>query len=186
MTSSVDGNIAVKVAWNNQNYLNPCVGPVNEEYWRLNHPSCSTGRLDVNFKRGVSVCKGTCWEQSLFRDWRADILYGARVKLAREGKIAIFVTKRPNTDHKSIMGFTIIKKMVFEGGCTTIIGEKDVSLPVDHSICSVRYEDFDSRRWHQNIYRGLSDGVALKILKSVQSCYDNASKVIAQAMRHIA
>lgn len=107
---SRDGNIAVKVAWNNQNYKNSCVGPDSEEHWRSNHPSCFYKRIDIEFDVKKGKCQSTCWEQGLFRDWQADIIYNAHAKSIKEGKVAFFVTKKPRTNYKTVIGFMVMKK----------------------------------------------------------------------------
>lgn len=148
-----DGNIALKCAWNNKGYRDKCEGcPPGIT------PTCSKRRIHVH----PELPQG-CWEMNLFNVWEFGSGDNKSVKDARVGKIAIFTTKKPDLNHKSIIGITCITNIRRRerSSCPhgtfwsdIIAGDPELSVEIPSNI-DISYENWDPRLWRQGLFRYL-------------------------------
>ena len=169
MFSNSDSNVALKCAWNDAGYKNLCKQCPNT------NPSCSTKSVDVGLE--------DCWERHIFERW--DFGVGNNKQICPEktdkivGKIAVFTTKKPLSDHRSVFAVARIKNVKkkvlyppigsYSAGFSDMI-EFDPSLTVEipNSI-DVNFQDFDDRRWNQPLFRYLPDKLVRDILLKMKS-----------------
>lgn len=166
MTPHHDGNVAFKCAWNDAGYKAKCSTCPNT------NSSCA--------QRAIHVTPQDCWERHIFEPGRWDFGVGENkhINYAKEGKVAIFTTKKPFSDHKSVFGIARIRKIKKEvqfpaippypaGWADMVIIDSELSIAISSSI-DINFEEFYETRWTQGLFRYLSDETVKKILLKVK------------------
>jgi len=162
-----DGNVAFKCAWNDKGYKAKCDGcPPGIT------PTCSERTIHVHPELPQS-----CWEMNLFNIWEFGSGDNISIKDAKADKVAIFTTKKPDSDHRSIIGVTRIKdiRRREQGSCLhgtfwsdIVVGDPELSVEIPSNI-NINYENWDPRLWRQGLFRYLSDEKVNGILTEIRS-----------------
>jgi len=165
MTSHYEGNVALKCAWNDAGYKGKCSNCPNT------NPSCA--------QRWIHVTPQECWERHIFERWEFGVGENRRIDHASRDKVAVFTTKKPSSDHKTVFGvarITDIKKEVPysavppypAGWADMVVIDPELSIAIPNSI-DINFEEFYQTRWTQGLFRYLPDGIVKKILLWVES-----------------
>jgi len=165
MTSHYDGNVAFKCAWNDAEYKDKCSTCPNT------NPSCA--------QRAIHVTPQECWERHIFQRWEFGVGENKHINHAKENKVAVFTTKKPSSNHKTVFGVALIQDIEKErkydaygpysaGWADMVIIDSKLSIKIPNSI-DVALEEFYPTRWVQGLFRYLPDEVVKKILLRVKS-----------------
>jgi hypothetical protein len=160
-------NLVFKCAWNNQRYRAKCKDPDCPNVTS----ACKEGRIHIHPEKTES-----CWEMNLFN--RLEFGSGDNVSIRQSGpnKIVIFTTKKPNMNHRSIIGITRIseiKRNIIET-CShgeyrydLVIGDRDLFVEIPQEM-DINYDDWDKRPWRRMLFRYLSDDDVRNILLKIK------------------
>jgi hypothetical protein len=165
MTSQYDGNVVFKCAWNDAGYKNKCSNCPNT------NPSCA--------QRWIHVTPLECWERHIFERWEFGVGENRHINHARPDKVAVFTTKKPFSDHKTVFGVARIRETEngrkYEaygpypaGWADMVLIDSKLAIEVPNSI-DVIFEEFYQTRWTQGLFRYLPDDVTKRILSKVKS-----------------
>jgi hypothetical protein len=163
-------NLVFKCAWNNKKYRAKCDGCPDINL------TCRKGK---DRKGGIHVHPEepeSCWEMNLFN--RLEFGSGDNVSIRQSGpnKIVIFTTKKPNMNHRSIIGITRINEIRknITGTCShgeyrydLVIGDRDSFVEIPQEI-DINYNDWDKRPWRRMLFRYLSDDDVKNILLKIK------------------
>jgi len=93
---------------------------------------------------------------------------------AKEGKVVVFTTKKPASDHTSIFGIACLKEIEkkrwypaydpFPAAWADMVHiDPDLSIAIPNSV-DINFKEFYKKRWSSGLFRYLSDDVVRKIL----------------------
>ena len=160
MVSFQDGNVAFKCAWNDAQYKGKCNSCPNT------NPSCA--------QKWIHVTPKECWERHIFENWEFGVGENKHIIQAKEGKMVVFTTKKPSSDHRSIFGIARIEKIEkerhypaydpFPASWSDMVHiDPNLSVAIPDSI-DISFGDFYKTQWNIGLFRYLSDDVVKKIL----------------------
>lgn len=160
-------NVVFKCAWSNSQYRAKCDKcPIT--------PTCSQRRIHVHPENPES-----CWEMALFNILEFGSGDNVPILNAAINKIVVFTTKKPNMDHRSIIGITRINNIRRHEtlSCShgaywsdIVVGDPTLFVEIPQKI-DINYENWDNRLWRQGLFRYLKDDKLMNILVTVKSIF---------------
>jgi len=160
MVSHSDGNVAFKCAWNDARYKGKCSTCPNT------NPSCA--------QKWIHVTPKECWERHIFENWEFGVGENRHINQAKIGKVVVFTTKKPYSDHKSIFAVARLEKIELErhypayppfpaSWSDMVHIDPNLSVAIPDSV-DIDFEEFYKTRWNIGLFRYLSDDIVRKIL----------------------
>jgi hypothetical protein len=164
-------NVVFKCAWNNRLYRARCDGcPPG-----ITH-TCSSQKIHVHIERTEP-----CWEMNLFNKLEFGSGDNVSIRRTNRDKIAIFTTKKPDLDHRSIIGITRITQIRKHETSTCphgtfwsdiIMGDHVLFVEIPEKI-DINYETWDNRPWRRMLFRYLNDDRVREILITIKSRFQD-------------
>jgi len=194
-----DGNIAFKCTWNDRGFKAPC----SEEAYRFNirdgRAFCSLPTCRCReYADDVGLRENPCYESLALRemyfgagwDHTGDEERPRRIHNVRRGKIAILTTRPPGTEEldRLVIGCLLIDRVNDDPGEETkIFGDKERSIEVPFQEVKVRFWDHyrnpaaeDLILWASGLFRYISDGVVLGILRALEKRYVDGGRDVGK------
>lgn len=201
-----DGNVALKCNWNDRNYAAPC----STEAYAYN---LSEGRAwccsPLNKCRGhfeeVTLINHPCYESIALKelyfgagwDHKGDRQQPRHIHNVKENRMAILTTRPPGSEEvdRIIIGCLFINRVNDDPGEETkIYGDREKSILIPFNEMKVRFWDYyknpgaeDLILWASGLFRYVTNGTVIKILKAIGEKYTNAGKnvePIINAIKH--
>ena len=190
-----DGNVAIKCNWNDRNYKAPC----SEEAYKFN---ISEGRIWCSsplckcreYSEEVNLENHPCYESIALKE----MYFGAgwdhtgerqqprRMHSVKRDRTAILTTRPPGTEEvdRLIVGCLFINRVNDDPGEETkIYGDVEKSIEIPFQAMKIRFWDYyknpgaeDVILWASGLFRYVSNGTVLSILKAIVEQYANARR----------
>jgi hypothetical protein len=165
MGSNSDGNVAFKCAWNDAQYKDKCSDCPNT------NPSCA--------QQWIHVTPKECWERHIFEDWEFGVGENRHINQAKKGKVVVFTTKKPFSNHKIVFGVARLKNIekerhypayfpFSESWSDIVLIDPELTVAIPNSI-DINFEKYYDKRWSQGLFRYLSDDIVRTILFRIKS-----------------
>lgn len=190
---SEDGNIAFKCNWNDKRYKAPCSKKAYEFNINQGRAWCSSPDCECRkYNENVSIEDHPCYESIALKE----MYFGAgwdhagerkqprHIYSVRQGRIAILTTRPPGTEEKDrlIIGCLFIDTVRDDPGAETkIYADKEKSIEIDYNNIKIKFWDFYKNAgdeklvlWASGLFRYISDGTILNILRGVGEKYKNS------------
>jgi len=164
VVSKSDGNVVFKCAWNNSQYSGICSDCPQT------NPSCA--------QKWIHVTPKECWERHIFEQWEFGIGTNRHINQAQIGKIVLFTTKKPSSNHRIVFGVSRLRDIEKErqypayppfpaswSDIVLINPELTIVLP---DTLDINFDEFYKRQWNQGLFRYLSDGLVKRILLRIE------------------
>lgn len=194
-----DGNIAFKCNWNDKFYKAPCSSEAYEFNIQEGRAWCSSPLSKCREFIGESnLYNHPCYESIALKemyfgagwDHTRDKVQPRHIHSAKVSRLAILTTRPPGAEEKDrlIIGCLYIKGVQDDTNEETkIYGDKTRSFEIDYNKIKVKFWDYyknegaeDLILWASGLFRYVSDGTVLSILKGIEKQYKHNDRDIAK------
>ncbi|MFC1868763.1 hypothetical protein ACFL0H_11610 [Thermodesulfobacteriota bacterium] len=188
------GNIALKCNWNDRDYKAPCSAEaykhnINEGRAWCSSPSCKCRE----YGEAVNIQNHPCYESIALKemyfgagwDHTRDRRQPRHIHNVKEDRIAILTTRPPGTEEadRLVIGCLFINQVI-DDPCeeTKIYGDKEKSIEIPFEKIIIRFWEYyknpgaeDVILWASGLFRYVSNGTVMSILKGIDKQYINNS-----------
>jgi len=192
-----DGNIAFKCNWNDNNYKAPCSYEAYKHNLSEGRAWCSSPQCKCRqFSEDVSLASHPCYESIALKelyfgagwDHTGDRQEPRHIHNVKENRIAILTTRPPGAEEidRIIIGCLFINKVNDDPGEETkIYGDCGKSIIIPFNQIKIRFWDYyknpgaeDLVLWASGLFRYVTNGTVVKILKAIGEQYTNTGRDI--------
>ncbi|MBL7197643.1 MAG: hypothetical protein ISS47_06055 [Candidatus Omnitrophica bacterium] len=199
-----DGNVAFKCNWNDKHYRAPCSKKAYEFNISQGRAWCASPDCKCRkYNDEVAIEDHPCYESIALKE----MYFGAgwdhtgernqprHIHSVREGRMAILTTRPPGSEEKDrlIIGCLYIDRTQDDPGAETkIYADKEKSLEMDYDKIKIKFWDYyknpvakDLILWASGLFRYITDGTVLNILKGIGEKYKNSGRDTAKIIELI-